>query len=360
MSTHKDKQQQDLDRKIEVLPYFAIKYFETYRGTLQENTVSSYISDIKEFLYWLCHEGLAPSKDIRDMDVTVLNDLHLEDVSDYKNYLLSQKNKDDQPLAVTTVNRKLSALKSLFNYLIKSTDRKTRKPYIERNVMAQLPLLKDGNTEDTRVESIQNNILIEEEISLFRKFVYDGFSESDEAKDNKRILSRWRQNRERDTAIISLLLGTGLRIAELEGITLKDLDIKARKIKVIRKGGEKRSVSYSKVAHKDLMNYLEIRSQRYGATKDETALFLVLYRDQAKPMTKRAMQKMIKKYAEAFGKPQVTAHKLRHSFATNHIKKVNSIPMLQKILNHKDPATTMIYSKVFESEIQESIDKADN
>lgn len=347
-----------IEEPYEIFPYYIIKFFEAYEGTWQQSTFITYTAEIKEFLSWLCREGFSPASNIKDIDIDVLNNLFLEDVIDYKNYLKSQKNKNGLPLANTTVNKKLSSVKSLFKFLIKNSDRNTRKPYLDRNVMDQLPLLNDENTEDTRIEHIQENILVDEEINEFREFVRVGF----EAKvtDNTRILNRWKKNRERDSAIISLLLGTGLRIAELESLTIKDIDIQSRKLYVVRKGGEKRTVPYSKRAHKDLMTYLDIRQARYKATKDENALFLTLYGDSAKPMTKRAMQKMIEKYAEMFGKPQVTAHKLRHSFATNHIKKVNSIPLLQKILNHKSPTTTMIYSKVFDSEIQDSIDQADN
>jgi site-specific recombinase XerD len=354
MKTQRENSQILLDKRIETFPYYVIRFFDSNRGSMQPTSLLSYSADIREFLEWLIREGFTESKDIKDIAITVLNDLYREDVGDYNNYLLGEQ------LANTTVNRKLSALKSLFDYLIKTDDRKTRKPYIDRNVMAQVKLNKVENSEDTRIENVINNILIDEEIKEFRKFIAEGYGQIKIINENGRMYNRWLANKERDTCIISMLLGTGLRIAELTDITLEDIDTQARKVMVTRKSGNKRSVSYSKVAHKDLMAYLEIRTNRYKASKEDNALFLGIYKGKAQPLTKRAMQKLIEKYADYFGKPQVTAHKLRHSFATNHMKKVNSIPILQKILDHASPNTTMIYNNLFDSEVQESIDFADD
>ncbi|MEQ2527554.1 tyrosine recombinase XerS [Bacillaceae bacterium CLA-AA-H227] len=353
MRTQREYSQGILDKKIEDFPYYIIRFLESHKGVLQPTTLLSYSSDIREFLYWIQREGYSNTTDIKDIKVSVLNDLFLDDVEDFRSYLMGKK------LANTTVNRKLSALKSLFDYLNTTMIKKTRMPYIDRNVMTQVSLIAVENSDDTRIEYVQNNILVDEEIKNFRKFVAEDYGEKDEIKNNIRMLNRWKSNRERDTAIVSMLLGTGLRIAELADIDIDNIDTQSRKIMVSRKSGSKRSVSYSKAAAKDLINYLEIRNSRYKATKDDKALFLGIYKGNAQPLTKRAMQKLIEKYAVYFGKPQISAHKLRHTFATNHMKKVNSIPILQKILDHASPSTTMLYNNLFDTDIQESIDHAD-
>ncbi|MFD1736077.1 tyrosine recombinase XerS [Bacillus salitolerans] len=346
-----------LKQKIERLPYYVIRFIES-NSHMAPSSLLAYSSDIEDFFNWLIAEGISKSKTVKDIEVLTLNDLDRDEIDMFILQLKNQKNGRGIPLSSATINRKISALKSLFRFLNVTDVPKVRRPYIERNVMSQIQLQKNSSSEDIRIDNIQNNILIEEEIQIFREFVAEGFGIKEEVSKSKRLFNNWKDNKERDTAIISLLLGTGLRIGELVDVTLDDIDKVGRKMKVLRKGNDFRYISYSKRAEQDLLNYLEIRETRYKA-KGVDALFVSTYGGQCKPLTKRAMQKLIEKYALYFGKPDVTAHKLRHSFATNHMKKVNSIPILQKILNHASPNTTMIYAKIFDSEVQESIDKAD-
>ncbi|KAA6446971.1 tyrosine recombinase XerS [Bacillus swezeyi] len=363
MKTQHENSLHLLRLKLDTYPLFLCRFLETNIGVLAPTTLLSYSTDLENFLEWLIAEGFSKAKQIKDIDVQVLNDLHRDDLEDYRNFLMGQLNKKGQPLSIRTINRKTAALKSLFNYLISTDDRYTRKPYIERNPMAQVKLLHDDYSEDSRKNNLETSILVEDEIQEFRDFIRSGYGELIENGDlnghKKQQLKRWIDNRERDTAIASLILGSGLRIGEVADIDLSSLNLPEQTVYLRRKSGSMRNVPFSRIAAEDIKQYLNIRSQRYNCPDSEDALFLSLYRGSGKKMTKRAMQNAILKYAIQFGKPKVRAHKLRHSFGTNHIRTHNNIPLLQRILDHSSPETTMIYVNLFDSQIKESIDAAD-
>lgn len=361
MKTQRETHERMLRIRLNSFPPYIERFLRNNIGPKQPTTLVPYARDIKQFLLWLMAEKFTEAEKISDISLETLEKLFRDDIEDFRAYLRRQKNRDGDFISIATLNRKFSALKSLFKYLSVTDSRETRKPYLTRNVMAQIPLLKNPDaSEDTRLGNIQNNILISDEIYEFRHFVSEGYGQIEEIYGNKRKFNRWFKNKERDSAIVSLLLGSGLRIAELSDILLRDLDLIERRVKVHRKSGNKRSVPFSMKAYTDIMAYLEVRKENYNATGDmNEPLFLTLYGGESKGMDKRTIQKMIVKYAQNFGKPQVTAHKLRHSFATNHNAKINSIPLLQKILDHANPSTTMIYTRIFETDVHDSIDKAD-
>lgn len=361
MKTQREKHENLLELRLDLFPSFVERFLKNNMGPKQSTTLLSYARDIEQFLNWLIVERFSKAETIKEISLETFENLFRDDIEDYRAFLRRQKNNEGEFLSIATINRKFSALKTMFKYLSKTDSRETRKPYLSRNVMEQIELIPNPDaSEDMRLENIQNSILVSNEIHEFRNFVIEGYGKLEEVRKNKRKFNRWEHNKERDAAIISLLLGSGLRIAELSDIALKDIDLQDRKVKVHRKSGNKRSVSFSLKAYIHLMDYLKVRNDKYNVQGEiDEPLFLSLYGGNSKVMDKRSIQKMIAKYAGCFGKPQLTAHKLRHSFATNHASKINSIPMLQKILDHANPGTTMIYTKIFESELQESVDKAD-
>ncbi|MDQ0497088.1 tyrosine-type recombinase/integrase [Paenibacillus brasilensis] len=161
-----------------------------------------------------------------------------------------------------------------------------------------------------------HKILVSEEaVEEFLRFVAYDYGKQPEL--NKRHLSWYEDNRERDTAIVSLILGSGLRVNEVVNLILKDIDWEARCVLVTRKGKKMQSVPFLMRSKLDLEEYLRIRNSRYQPTVSETALFLT---KGGKPMTKNAMQKMVNKYSRAYGKP-LSVHILRHTFGTQLYKR---------------------------------------
>ncbi|MHB0865011.1 tyrosine-type recombinase/integrase [Paenibacillus sp. SEL3] len=102
-------------------------------------------------------------------------------------------------------------------------------------------------------------------------------------------------------------------------------------------------------ALQDLKSYLQIRESRYNVAEQQTAVFLSLLTGSSgkiNRLTVRAAQKMMERYAKAYGKPGVSMHKLRHSFATKFNKENNNLEMLKEQLGHTDVNMTMVYTKI--------------
>lgn len=123
-------------------------------------------------------------------------------------------------------------------------------------------------------ETVANRIggTRDDDFDSFREFISHGYGEVH--KENKRIYRFHQHNRERDTAIVSLILGSGLRLSEVAGCNLEDLDIRKSLIHVIRKGNKEQFVYFSDQALNDIMEYIKIRETRYKPEKSGTFLFL--------------------------------------------------------------------------------------
>jgi integrase len=113
----------------------------------------------------------------------------------------------------------------------------------------------------------------------------------------------------------------------------------------------------------DLKEYIAIRATRYKVGESMPAVFLSLPtgpNGKVDRLTVRSAQKMLDRYVELYGKPSLTIHKLRHSFATNHHKKNKDLADLKEILGHSDINTTMIYTHIGKEDRKESVNRADS
>lgn len=259
-----------------------------------------------------------------------------------------------------TINRKLSSLKSLFDYLQNKAETNDLKPYIQRNVMAKMDLNVIKESQETIANRIDGKILREDDFESFRQFIAHDFGEIN--KENKRIFNFHQFNRERDTAIVSLILGSGLRLSEVAGINIEDLDMNKALVRVIRKGNKEQYVYFSKQALLDLENYLQIRESRYIPEKNESFLFIAASigrKGKSRRLSQRSIEKLIEKYASAFGKPALTVHSLRHSFATRYHLENNDVPRLKNQLGHSSIQTTMIYTHLTDEEMRKAVNNMD-
>ncbi len=169
------------------------------------------------------------------------------------------------------LTRKLSSLKALFDYLTNQAEHeKTYEPYLIRNVMAKVKRGKNEKKKETlnnRSEKIKGSILYtEDEFMDFRAFVANDYMEL--IKEDKRRLLPYLQNRERDIAIVSLLLGSGIRLSEIVGLDVDEIDQKNRTLSILRKGEKADNVIFSDIALDDLMDYLAVRTQKVQHTEE--------------------------------------------------------------------------------------------
>ncbi len=343
-----------VDEKVQLLPWYVQEYISKKRRTLSAATLLNYCHDYLIFFDWLTSEGYF-SGSRTEIPLETLNGLTVQEIEDFLSFL--QFRLDNSPL---TVNRKLSALKALFRYLQNIAETKELKPYLERNVMAKIELNQVKEDQEAIAQKMSGKILWDREYEQFRSFIAQGYGEL--YKDNKKRYNFHIQNRERDTAIISLILGSGLRLSEIVGLDVDDLDLKKFSARVTRKGNKEQYVFFSEQALLDLRDYLAVRKARYKLTDQVKALFIsspMGPKGTTRRMTPRAVEKMVEKYATEFGKPALSVHKLRHSFATRYHAENNDVPKLRRQLGHSSIQTTMIYTHLTNDELKRAVDKMD-
>ncbi|CCC86426.1 tyrosine recombinase XerS [Paenibacillus polymyxa] len=356
---HIDERKKLLKRtesKLIQLPWYVKEFIEYSKRKRSPNTLLNYTLDYITFFDWLISEGFYKGERV-DIPIEVLESLRFSDIDRFGDFLSFEHNN-----APESVDRKYAALKSLFHYLSQISEDEHNFPYLKRNVMIKV---QSSNNEKSTLEDkaarIENKILLDDEIFDFRLFVAEGFKET--IKDNRRILNSHLKNMERDLALISLILGSGMRISETIALDLNDIDRLKSKLSVTRKGNKKDSVTISDIALQDLTSYLQIRESRYHVTEQQTAVFLSLPTGpsgKTNRLTVRAAQKMMERYAKAFGKPGLSMHKLRHTFATKYNKENNNLGALKEQLGHTDVNVTMIYTHIGNEDRRKSVNKADS
>lgn len=217
------------------------------------------------------------------------------------------------------VMRKLSSLRSYFDYLFKNER-------VNGNVAALVSLPKRHEKPILH--------LIGPEIERLLTVADDGAQLTDA---QKRFHAH---TRKRDYAILMLFLGTGIRVSECVGIDVGDLDFASNAVLVTRKGGNQTILYYPQEVADALKTYLQERKAVETATKaDENALFLSLQR---KRISQRAVQLMVKKYCAVAVplKKRMSPHKLRSTYATRLYHETEDIYLVAEALGHTDVNTT--------------------
>jgi len=257
-----------------------------------------------------------------------------------------------QGVSQTTINRTLSALSSLFKYLTEEVEDKNGEPYFYRNVMKKVATKKQKETLASRAENIKQKLFLGDETMEFLEYVDSEY----EVKLSNRAKSSFYKNKERDLAIIALLLASGVRLSEAVNLDLKDLNLKMMVIDVTRKGGKRDSVNVAGFAKPYLEQYLEIRQTRYKAEKQDTALFLTEYRGIPNRIDASSVEKMVGKYSQDF-KIRVTPHKLRHTLATRLYDATKSQVLVSHQLGHASTQVTDLYTHIVNDEQKNALDK---
>jgi site-specific recombinase XerD len=344
-----------LEQRIPMFPWFVEEYIQHKLADLSPSTLLEYTRDFEMFFGWMIHEGLTSASSINQITLQDLEQLQISNIDSYKLHLqLRHAN------SVITRERKLASLKSLFHYLSQIAEDENHYPLLKRNVMAKLRSQRLTNPK-LMANRLQGKILEDDdEIQRFIDFVERGYLQV--ISDNPQAVHYYELNRIRDTAIVSLILASGLRVSEVVNLDVDDIDLTKKIAHVYRKGtrdpGIKQSVFFAEHGRDALQQYLQIRSARYPHDRTEKALFLAIPRGetQAKRMSKRSIQQMVTKYAKAFGKPMLSVHKLRHSFATSYYLK-NDIYKTQRQLGHASTDTTELYAQLTDKTMETAINR---
>ena len=343
-----------IEEKSNQLPWYVVEYIDKRKRKLSPASLLNYCHDYIIFFDWILAEGIYEG-DRKDIPLQILEKLTRQQIEDFLSHLEFRLNNSK-----LTVNRKLSALKSLFNYLQNIAETSNLEPYLSRNVMAKIELNNIKEDQETLANRMEGKILRGDEYEQFRQFVAHDYGIANQG--NKKLYNFHLKNRERDTAIISLILGSGLRLSELVGLDIDDIDFQKNTVRVLRKGNKEQYVYISDQAMLDLNDYLRVRNERYNLTKTMKSLFVSAPmgpKGTTRRLTPRAIEKLVEKYANAFGKSSLSVHKLRHSFATRYHSAVNDVPKLRRQLGHSSIQTTMIYTHIKNDELGTAVKKMD-
>lgn len=301
------------------LPSFCDEYFRGIENKTTPLTRIGYANDIKTFFEFLTQEidGFV-GKNIKDISLDDLNTITQTDLEIYLNYLSNYiKNGEVFSNDARAKARKLSAVRSLFRYFY-------RKNKLNENVTTKIDTPKIRDKEIIRLE-------VDEVVKLLNTAEYP--------KDfSQRMQSYNKLTRTRDIAILTLLLGTGIRVSECVGINIEDIDFETNGFKITRKGGAQTILYFSDEVASALKDYLDERLNNEFASPAEHALFLSI---QNKRIGVRAVEKLVKKYSQqSIPLKHITPHKLRSTYGTNLYRETGDIYIVADVLGHRDVNTT--------------------
>ena len=297
-----------------------LSYHETIKAHSQK-TVDEYYLDLRNFFRYLKQVKTRELRDlpldeisILDIDITFIRSITLTDVYGYLSYLsrdrAQQHNSDktNYGLSASTRARKIATLRSFFNYLT------TKVHLLDQNPIKDLdsPKLK---------KTLPKYLTLDESIDLLENV--DG------------------ANRERDYCILTLFLNCGLRISELIGLNLSDIQDDA--LRVLGKGKKTRIVYLNDACKAALEQYLAVRRPIKG--KDENALFITVRNAR---ISRAAVHLLVKKHLNNAGldSSEYSSHKLRHTAATLMLQNGVDVKSVQEVLGHEHLNTTEIYTHI--------------
>lgn len=304
--------------------------FLDYTATIlnkSPNTVKEYNYDLNRFLKYLMYKFKLTDKkkfeevDIHDLTLDNMNKVTLENIHSYLFYLANTF--QSKP---ATRARKVASIRVFFKYL-------SQKGLIEQNPAMNLETPKLGKR-------------------MPRYLSLDDSKKLLAAADNVDA-----RNSERDYAILTLFLNCGMRLSELVGINIKDIDFSENKLNVIGKGNKERTIYLNKACINAINSYLSIRPKT-GIKKDsEDALFLS---ERLERISNRTVQYIVKQELLKAGLDtnKYSVHKLRHTAATLMYKYGNvDIRALQELLGHESISTTEIYTHVDNEQIRNAVEE---
>ncbi len=358
-----------LRQVLATLPPFCRDYFRAIDATTTTKTRISYAYDIRIFFQFLLETNPA-FKDcsMKDFTVDILDQVKALDIEEYQEYLKVYHNHNGDKMETNGergLKRKISALRSFYAYYYK-------REMIETNPAVLVDVPKIHEKSIIRLDT-------DEVVLLLEHIEHAG----DTLTGQKRAY--WEKTKERDLAIVTLLLGTGIRVSECVGLDIEDVDFKNNGIKVMRKGGnemvvyfgpevEKALKSYlirvsecvgldiedvdfknngikvmrkggnemvvyfGPEVEKALKSYLEVRENIVPLSGHEHALF---YSSQKKRIGVQAIENLVKKYSrEITTTKKITPHKLRSTYGTALYQETGDIYLVADVLGHRDVNTT--------------------
>lgn len=332
-----NRQTSDLRELLTHMPTFLVEFFRGLGESKSASTKLNYAYDLRGFIeYLLTETELGHSKtlskllaedeiQLHKLKFFTLQDLEKVTVDYIEAYLdyvsVYETNKTTKKTIVRTNQaqgkaRKLAAIRALYTYFVKKGKLQTNPAHIVAS-----PKIKEKAITYLEVDEAAKLLdMVEGGENLTKK--QQAFHE---------------KTRERDLALCTLLLGTGLRVSECVGINLQHIDFETRAIIIARKGGNQEVIYFGDEVDEALQTYLVKRKDMVALEGHESALFLSL---QNRRITERAVQNLVKKYAKNVTLKNISPHKLRSTYGTHLYRETGDIYLVAAALGHKDVNTT--------------------
>lgn len=321
------REQEKIDNTIKIreflkeFPPYVTTYFRAKEPTTSDKTRLSYAYDLRVFLKFLKKKNPSlQKKSLREISLQDLESLTPVDFEEFQDYLKAYETEEHriETNSRTGIARKLSCLRSFYDYLCK-------REMISANPVRQIdmPKIKDKAIIQLDPDEIAN--------------LLDHIEHYGDGLSGVRLY-HYQKQKYRDIAIVTLLLGTGIRVSECVGLNLTDVDFKNNGIRILRKGGNEMIVYFGSEVHAALIDYLELsRNGIIPLSGHENALFLS---GQKKRISVDAVEKLVKKYSSAISVKTITPHKLRSTYGTALYRETGDIYLVADVLGHSDVNTT--------------------
>lgn len=314
------------------LPLYCYDFFTGMELSTSSLTRLNYAMDLAIFYDYLSRYIFNKKKE--EITLIDLDKLEAKDIESYLSYL-SYYVVDDKVYRNTENGkaRKLASVRSFFKYLFNHD-------LISKNVVSKVPTPKLHTKGIVRLEN--------DEVERLLDAVQAPTTFTERQKNYNK------NTKIRDNAMMTLFLGTGIRVSELVGLNVEDFDFSQNAFKVTRKGGNQTILYYPNEVKYALEEWLTIR-ETLPIDKEEKALFLSL---QNKRICTRAVENIVKKFAyESSPLKKITPHKLRSTFGTNLYRETNDIYIVADVLGHKDVNTTKKHYAAISDDLRRNVAK---
>ncbi|MBO5910388.1 MAG: tyrosine-type recombinase/integrase [Clostridia bacterium] len=328
------KNLRQLNMVLDELPSFCNIYFVGVASRTTPLTRLSYARDLKIFFTYLTNfEHKFLNKNNHDIQIADLNNIDSLMIERFVAYLISYDNENGvvRSNADRGLARKLSSVRSFFQFMFD-------KELISSNVVTKVKMPKIIKKEIIKLENDEVTELLKVSETL------QGFTEHQQ-KYNERFIPR-------DNAMLSLFLGTGIRVSELVGLNVDDIDFKYNSFKVTRKGGGQSILYFSDEIKDALVKYMDLRDS-FKLPESEKALWISI---QGKRMGVRSVENLVKKYARISAPlKKISPHKLRSTYGTSLYNVTKDISVVAEVLGHKDVNTTKKYYASISENIRKDV-----
>lgn len=310
---------------LEILPMFVRNYLYEIENSVLPKTRYMYLYDLKLFFEFLVRQNPDIEK-TKDITLEYLNELDYNDFIEYTHSMI-------ESLSEATRARRLASLTRFFSYLYK------RRLVTKNQDFYSISRPKVHKKDIVYLES--------DEVKSVLDNVENGTFLTDRQK-------RYHQS-VRDTAIISLMLGTGIRVSECVSLDINDIDLKKNSIHIFRKGKKEMSVYFTDEVCANLSLYMEERLQMDNIEKGHEDAFFISRKHRR--ISIRAVEDLVRKYAgeHVTGGKHISAHKLRSSYGTNLYRSSGDIYLVASVLGHESINTT---AAAYSAQSEEALKRA--